>query len=138
MLDSSVRSVEELRRVAVQNATRRIFAALAIGALSVIALLSLLPGDARPHTGASGNIEHFFAYLIAAVFLRLWLESVPVWKLCLAMTCIAAGLELAQFIVPGRNVRLDNWLSSAIGCCCGAAAAWGGRVMQRRLVQGRL
>ena len=40
-------------------------------AVAAIVVLSLLPGQDRPHSGAPGELEHLFAYLVAAVVLGI-------------------------------------------------------------------
>ena len=48
---------------------------LAIACLLAIAVLSLVPGDDRPHTGYSGNIEHLVAYVGTAFFTSAFLPG---------------------------------------------------------------
>ena len=49
----------------------RLSRAIGLACVAAIIVLSLLPGDERPHTGASGQIEHAIAYFGTAVFLAL-------------------------------------------------------------------
>lgn len=96
----------------------------------VLTVLSLLPGEDRPHTGYSGNVEHVVAYAGAALitrlaFGRLWAG----WPL-LAFSSAAACFEIAQRSIPGRSPGVDNWAASSAGAVLGLVAA---RVLVRAL-----
>lgn len=91
---------------------------------SAIALLSLVPAEARPHSGAGGVAEHFLAYLMVGTCLSLGLtmkQRVPVLILLVA----SAGLfELLQRHIPGRSGDLEGLVSAAAGVIIGAIAVW--------------
>ena len=47
-----------------------------------LAVLSLVSGSERPHTGMSGNIEHMMAYFLAFLVTRLaWRRTASRWQL---------------------------------------------------------
>lgn len=101
----------------------RICTGLAIVLWLVIVVLSLVPGDERPHTGFSGNMEHFVAYAGTAGITALGFRRLPPLWIALPF-CIASALfELAQFYIPGRSPGLDNWLASSLGALAGAYGA---------------
>lgn len=101
---------------------------LAVGLWIVIAVLSLLPGDERPHTGASGNVEHLVAYAGTACITALaFRRMAPVW-LVLAFSAASGMFEITQVFIPGRSSGIDNWIASSLGALAGILIA-------RRLVR---
>lgn len=88
----------------------------------VIVILSLLPGSERPHTGYSGNLEHFIAYLSTAAVTAFAFPAASLFRLALPF-CLASGLfELAQIAIPGRSPGVDNWMASSLGALAGIIA----------------
>ena len=90
------------------------------GSLAAIVILSLVPGDARPHTGAPGEFEHFVAYLGAGFFIA---ARYPSPRLRLAFWAATAALsfllEFFQQFVPGRVPDLNDALASSSGLTLG-------------------
>ena len=100
-----------------------------LGCLMVlaIAVLSLIPGNIRPHIAgshySSHYVEHFAAYLIAAVLLGLCLRSrKQLIKIAILMTFYAGILEIAQLWIPGRNSTIADFAASSLGIWCGSLA----------------
>lgn len=89
----------------------------------VVVVLSTLPGTWRPHTMASGDLEHFVAYAgtAGALLLALGRRRLPV--VVAALVGLAGALEIAQTWIPGRSVGIDNWLASSAGALIGALVA---------------
>jgi hypothetical protein len=85
-----------------------------------IAVLSLVPGEARPHTGLPGQAEHFMAYFLTALFLGIRPRYL-VWRILLALAlCLYAGLlEVLQIWVPGRSAQLIDFAASSCGALSG-------------------
>ena len=88
--------------------------------LALLAILSLVPGEARPHTGLPGQAEHFFAYLMTGLFLGLGVSR-PRYRIGLALgLCVYAGiLEIFQIWIPGRNAALMDFAASSTGAFMG-------------------
>jgi VanZ family protein len=90
-----------------------------------IFFLSVVPGEARPHSGvAPGHVEHVLAYLVTAVLIGL---GHPRWRLqaCALLIGFAAVLESVQIWIPGRNAEFNGFAASALGIvfgCAGVAA----------------
>jgi VanZ family protein len=88
--------------------------------LLIIVVLSLVPGDARPHTGASGKFEHFIAYLGAGLFIagryQLLFLRLIFWAGTAALSFI---LEFFQQFVPGRGPDPLDALASSSGLTTG-------------------
>lgn len=102
---------------------RAAWTALSVILWAVIIVLSLLPGQERPHTGYSGNLEHLVAYVGTAGVTALAFRSVaPVW-LVLSFAGASALMEIAQLYIPGRSSGLDNLLASSLGATLGVIAA---------------
>jgi VanZ family protein len=88
--------------------------------LALFAILSLVPGEARPHTGLPGQAEHFFAYLITGLLLGLQVGRSQ-HRIGLALgLCVYAGiLEIFQIWIPGRNAALIDFAASSCGAWTG-------------------
>jgi VanZ family protein len=98
----------------------------------VLIVLSLLPGNERPHTGLSGQLEHTVAYFGTAVFLALGFRSIADRVATVALLVgAAAAFEMIQRLVPGRHAQLIDWLASSLGAGVGVLAV----VLMERLQQ---
>ena len=92
--------------------------AIACGA---IAVLSWIPGDARPHTILqSGNLEHLLAYLLlgglTAVLKRHTLNA---YWLIVIVVAFAGAMELGQLFIPTRYASPANFGAGALGAVIG-------------------
>jgi len=94
----------------------------AVGWLGVIAIavLSLVPGQARPHVMEVSQIEHASAYCATAAALA-WGHAGRRNALTvgLLLTVYAAVLEATQIYVPGRSARLIDFAASGVGAWIG-------------------
>lgn len=97
-----------------------------IGSLSIalIALLSLVPGGLRPHTGSPKQIEHFIAYTLAAAILTFGFGRSRHPMIIGAALCLyAAALEVAQTVIPDRDGNVIDFLVSSSGAVLGCLFA---------------
>jgi VanZ family protein len=110
----------------------RIGAGLAV--LTII-VLSVVPGNMRPHVLGNDLYEHFAAYFITGGLLaagdlcpvRLFLSGVLL-ALC------GGSMEVAQFWIPGRTASAVDFAISTMGAWVGLLAmAVVRRVRERRL-----
>ena len=93
-----------------------------IGVL-IIAVLSLVPGAERPHTGAPSQIEHYVAYLLVGFVLALgYVQNRGVVTIGLLLALYAGLLEL--LFIPGRSARVIDILVSAVGAWTGIVLAF--------------
>jgi hypothetical protein len=110
----------------------------AIAGCVLIAILSLVPGYLRPHTGAPGGVEHFVAYLMVAWAFSMGLRSERTILLAVAGLMLAAGgFELLQIEIPGRSPGLTGFVSSSLGAWTGIVFAGICRMLLRRLATDR-
>ena len=91
----------------------------AIASMLAITVLSTLPGTLRPHTGYSGNVEHFIAYAGAAVLIQLGLPKLRRWREVILLSVASAIFEVLQIWIPGRGSGVDNWAASTAGAVAG-------------------
>ncbi len=85
-----------------------------------IAVLSLVPGEARPHTGLPGQAEHFLAYFLTALLVGVQLRELAYRStLALALCAYAGVLETLQLWVPGRSAQLIDFAASSSGALSG-------------------
>ena len=92
--------------------------------LAVIVVLSIVPAEQRPHTGMSGNLEHFLAYAGTGVALVSAIRAHRVALATLLLCVLSGGLEIAQIWIPGRSAGLDNWIASSAGALVGSFLAY--------------
>jgi VanZ family protein len=96
---------------------------------AAILVLSLVPGDERPHSGlGSGQIEHALAYGIAGATIALAYRATRSRLLALLPFALgSAAFELLQNLVPDRGPKVIDALASAgglvLGVVIGAAAS---------------
>jgi len=86
-----------------------------------ITLLSVVPGNMRPHILGNDRFEHFVVYFLAG---SLWAIGRPMPLLSSgALFAIGAGsLEFVQLWIPGRTASAGDFATSAIGAWTGLLA----------------
>ncbi|MEH3143969.1 MAG: VanZ family protein [Methylobacterium frigidaeris] len=89
-----------------------------VAAVGLLCVLSLVPGNGRPHTGAPGQFEHVVAYALTGAALALRLRSRRV-AIIAGLVVLAAVLETAQIWVPGRTAQVIDFLASSAGALIG-------------------
>ncbi len=94
-------------------------------AVVTIIVLSLLPGNDRPHTGAPGYVEHIAAYSITASLLTFGYTGRLVWAIVVVGLSALSGLmEILQMFVPGRHSGFDDFAVSSFGAVIGTVLTW--------------
>lgn len=87
---------------------------------AMIVVLSLLPAQTKPHTGVSGEYEHWIAYaLVGGAFAAGYSATRARVFAGLALTASSAILELFQNFIPGRTPELTGFLASSLGAWFG-------------------
>jgi VanZ family protein len=93
----------------------------------IILVLSLAPGSLRPHTAASGHVEHFIAYAGTGLMFAAGARFRDVIFAGIGLSALSGVMELAQLYIPGRTGELPGFLWSSAGAWAGLAAgaiAW--------------
>lgn len=104
------------------RSTTRIIGVLA---LILIAGLSLVPGELRPHTDAPKQYEHFVAYFAAAIILSFGFgKNRSPLIVALFLSVYAAALEMAQIGIPARDGNFYDFVVSSTGAINGCFLAW--------------
>lgn len=102
-----------------------------------IAVLSLLPAVARPHTGAGGEYEHWLAYALVGAAFGLGYQTV---RKCLYtglwLSAGSAVLELLQNFIPGRTPEVVGFVASSLGAWAGLSVAFAALAMRRGVERG--
>jgi VanZ family protein len=92
----------------------------AVAVVLAICVLSLVPGDYRPHTGLPSQLEHVAAYVVAASALFLaFSDRLSPLRIVLLLTAYGALLELCQLGIPGRSVRVVDVGADFFGALLG-------------------
>lgn len=99
-----------------------LFKCLAVALLIAIAVLSLVPAEFRPDTGAPHDIEHGAIFALFGLALVLGFR-LRLWTWVMLGPLFAAAIELAQLYVPGRHSRLSDFLVDAAGALIGSLCA---------------
>ena len=103
------------------EALARLAAWIGVAALIV---LSLVPGQYRPHTPFPGQVDHFMAYALAGAAAalgyprprsRIW------WQI--ALTAFACAAEILQHWIPGRSPSPLDAIASSAGLAAGLIVA---------------
>jgi VanZ family protein len=100
----------------------KIFRGLAWIAVLALAVLSLVPGEFRPHVTTSHyNFEHFAAYFVtSAVFVLAYGRTLrSVLPIVFFLVIYSGLLEIAQLWIPGREARFTDFVASALGALAG-------------------
>jgi VanZ family protein len=88
--------------------------------LVAIAVLSLVPGSSRPHTGWGGTIDHVVAYAFVSAAFALGYTSLRARLSAVGLLMIgAATLEALQHLVPGRTPAINGFVASVVGTWIG-------------------
>ena len=97
-----------------------IYQLLAWICVSLIAVLSLVPGAERPNSSLPGQAEHFVAYAATGLFFALGYTSPRVRVIGWIGLAVASGVfELLQNLVPGRTPSALDALASTMGLTAG-------------------
>jgi VanZ family protein len=90
--------------------------------LAAIVVLSLVPAQDRPVTGAPHDVEHLGIFVVTGLAFGLGYPSrfllQGIW-----LVLFAALIEIAQLAVPGRHARFADFVVDAISLLVGIAIA---------------
>jgi VanZ family protein len=101
----------------------RLSRAMGVTCVVAIIVLSLLPGNERPHTGSPGQLEHAIAYFGTAAFLALGFRATRDRVATISFLIgLAAVMELIQRLIPGRHSQFIDWFASSLGAGLGVLA----------------
>jgi VanZ family protein len=86
--------------------------------VTVIVVLSLIPPNWRPLTGAPHHVEHATVFSITGFAFGLGYKQ-NYRFFAVLLVAFSAVLEIAQFFVPGRHARLADFITDALAACIG-------------------
>jgi VanZ family protein len=99
---------------------RKIIRVIAWVLLTTAIVLTVVPAEFRPVTGAPSPVEHFaMFFLIGSTFALGYSRSD--YPLCGAAIAFAGSLELLQHFVPTRHARLSDFVIDALAAVIGIA-----------------
>lgn len=111
---------------------RALTAAGVVGILAIL-VLSLVPGDLRPHVVASDHLEHVLSYFLVMSAFGLLAGSIRLPLAAAVLLASVAGLtEALQRYVPGRHAHMADALSSGLGILLGLLLSVAVMAMLRR------
>jgi VanZ family protein len=88
--------------------------------LGVITVLSLVPPQVRPLTGAPSNYEHLGIFLIVGALFAAGYQMKIQLFFALAIA-YSAAIEILQNFSPGRHARLSDFFIDSASACLGIA-----------------
>lgn len=92
---------------------------------SVIAILSILPGENLPEVHLSDKVEHAIAYGLLSACICFWLGRRRIVAGVLLTVGFGAVLEIVQALAgTGRTASLLDEVANLVGACLGAGLAW--------------
>lgn len=115
---------------------RLIIQAAAWSMLGLIAVWTLGPLSYRPRM-APPQLERFGAYFVLGALFSVAYDRPRV--VAVALSILAIGLELGQFLAPGRDAGLPDAVAKVLGAVAGVALIAVGRAwLTRRTTPGDL
>ena len=89
-------------------------------AVLTIIVLSVVPGNMRPHVLGNDYYEHFAAYFITGSLLAIgYLRPTQLLSSGVLLSICAGSLEFAQLWIPGRTASAGDFATSTIGAWIG-------------------
>jgi hypothetical protein len=107
---------------------------LAALALAVIVFATLCPMQWRPRLFANPDLERFAAFAALGFAAKLAFPRKHLWTI-LGLGLVAAGLEAAQHLAPGRDAHLRDAVVKAIGAATGVQLGLAGLIARRALAR---
>jgi len=107
---------------------------LAALALSVIVFATLCPMRLRPHLFANPDLERFAAYAGLGFAAKLAFPRKH-FVTILGLGLVAAGLEAAQHLAPGRDAHLRDAIVKALGAAAGVQFGLACLIVRRGLAK---
>jgi hypothetical protein len=103
---------------------RMIARLLSWAAALAIVVLSVVPADERPVTGAGPAVEHIAAFALAAGVFAIGYRLSFVTRLVTAFA-YCGGVELLQMPLPTRHARLSDFVVDVVASWCAIAVVAG-------------
>ena len=100
-----------------------------MGILAII-VLSVVPAEDRPGTGAGQLLEHLTAFAIVGGAFAIGYRFSVMWLMFLAVL-FCAGIELLQVPLPTRHARVSDFLIDTAGACLAILCVFVARQIQR-------
>jgi len=89
-------------------------------AVLTVIVLSVVPGNLRPHVLGNDYYEHFAAYFLIGSLLAIgYLRPMQLLSSGVLLAICAASLEFVQLWIPGRTASAGGFATSAIGAWIG-------------------
>jgi VanZ family protein len=101
---------------------RKVIRLVAWVVLTAAVVLTILPAELRPVTGAPSGIEHFAMFFLIGLTFALG-HSRSDYSLCGAAIAFAGLLELLKHVVPTRHARLSEFVIDALAAVIGIAVS---------------
>jgi hypothetical protein len=101
-------------------------------ALAVIVFATLCPMPWRPRLSENPDLERFAAFAVLGFAAKLAFPRRHLWTI-LGLGLVAAGLEIGQSFIPGRDAHLSDAVVKALGAAAGVQFGLVGLIVQRGL-----
>ena len=99
---------------------RRLAGLVAIGVMTLIAIMSLLPVSDLPAVGGSDKLKHFIAYAALGLALSIWTGRGGAIQALLLAAAYGGLMEVAQMLLPtGREGSVLDEGANVLGAGLG-------------------
>jgi VanZ family protein len=89
-------------------------------AMLTIIVLSVVPGNMRPHVLGNDHFEHFAAYFITgSLWATRYLRPMQLLSSGVLLAMCAGSLEFVQLWIPGRTASAGDFAIGTIGAWIG-------------------
>jgi VanZ family protein len=88
----------------------------------IITVLSLVPPQLRPETGAPHDIEHFAIFFATGVAFGFGYYRRS-FVIAIGLVIFAGTIEIAQIFVPGRHATFSDFIVDALSLTAGVVVA---------------
>jgi VanZ family protein len=94
-------------------------------AVLLVVIMSLVPGNLRPHVLPNNYEEHCLAYVVVSYLLAMANPTIGRRVALGVMLAIGAGLlEIAQLFIVGRTASVADFAAGVLGACIGLTLRW--------------
>lgn len=91
---------------------------LAVAALALLTVFSIVPASERPVTMLPHLLEHFLAFGITGALIGMAF-AMETFTMLVAASCFTVGLECVQIPLPSRHARLSDIVVDTAAICIG-------------------
>jgi VanZ family protein len=94
-----------------------------VGAVAIL-ILSVVPANERPVTGAGQAIEHLTTFGLVAGMFAIGSYRLGLFRILLVAFLFCGGIELLQVTLPTRHARVSDFAVDLLGSYVAIGLVW--------------